>query len=247
MGELMGLSGRQDWRIEARLSEVSDREPSKEELLALALAQRQDLEAARQEVGILKKELGLRRLDPWNGVRVGVDTEKETDSNRLTGPTWDLELPIYDLGQAPVVLIQAKTRQAEHRVLAAENRIKAEVERAWTRFMAARSAAETYRASLVPMHQRIVELTQEQYNYMLHGVYALLAAKESEIGTRHDGLMALKDYWTLRSELERVTGSRLPEGELVPQSSNSPVQTPSNAPSSPQSQQHSHHHGGNHE
>jgi cobalt-zinc-cadmium efflux system outer membrane protein len=86
------------------------------------------------------------------------------------------------------------------------------------RLLATRSAVETFRSALLPLRQRIVALSQEQYNAMLLGVYQLLQAKQNEVGATHDYIESARDYWIARAELERALGAPVPaaEGEAKP-------------------------------
>jgi cobalt-zinc-cadmium efflux system outer membrane protein len=61
----------------------------------------------------------------------------------------------------------------------------------------------------VPLRERIVALTQEQYNAMLLGVYQLLQAKQGEIEAYRAYIEAVRDYWIARADLERAIGGRL--------------------------------------
>ena len=52
--------------------------------------------------------------------------------------------------------------------------------------------------------------TQEQVNFMLVGVFELLAAKQEQFDAYQEYLEAVRDYWLARVELGRAVGSRLP-------------------------------------
>ena len=75
--------------------------------------------------------------------------------------------------------------------------------------MAARMTIEYYAKTLVPLRERIVTLSQEQYNAMLLGVYQLLQAKQNEINSYREYIEAVRDYWIARADLERAIGTRL--------------------------------------
>jgi cobalt-zinc-cadmium efflux system outer membrane protein len=68
---------------------------------------------------------------------------------------------------------------------------------------------------LVPLREKIVALSQEQYDAMLLGVYQVLAAKQQELAAYREYVVAVRDYWIARAELERAAGGRL-VGPLPP-------------------------------
>ena len=75
----------------------------------------------------------------------------------------------------------------------------------------ARRTAERYERSIVPLRQKIVGLTQTEYNAMIVGVPDLLAAKSAETRAGIDQARAVQDYWTARADLERAIGVKLPD------------------------------------
>lgn len=83
----------------------------------------------------------------------------------------------------------------------------------------ARYRVEHYRQVVVPLQEEIVRLTQEEYNYMLTGVFDLLTAKKQEFDAYGQYIAAVRDYWITRSNLQRSVGGRLPTGETAAESS----------------------------
>ena len=71
-------------------------------------------------------------------IKIGVNTEKETDGSRLTGPTLDLELPIFNQGQGEIAKLTAQYRQAQRELEAMAINIRSEVREARDQMVAAR-------------------------------------------------------------------------------------------------------------
>ena len=226
------------WQIYEQLSELPISDPPLDELLDRALTQRLDLAAARQNIKIFERALTLARWEPVPAIDIGVNAEREPDKDDLIGPTIEMEIPLFDRNQSEKARIRAKLRQSQHRLAAMEHQARSEVRLAYHRLIAARKMTESYRNTLVPLHDEIVGLSQKHYNFMLIGVYTLLQDKQEEIKTRQRYISSLMNYWITRTELERSVGVPLPVGPL-----NSPLSSHSSPQMSSHSQQ-SHNHGG---
>jgi len=140
-----------------------------------------------------------------------VDTERDPAGQRVTGPTLDFELPIFDHGQGAIARLQAQYRQAQWQVEALATDIRSEVRQARDTLIAARDLAEFYQKIYLPQRIRIVNETLLQYNAMQKGTFELIAAKEQELNTEREYTEAWRDYWIARAELERALGGKLPE------------------------------------
>jgi cobalt-zinc-cadmium efflux system outer membrane protein len=212
LNRLLGLSGTQlDWKIADELPKIPAKTPSLAQLESLALAQRLDVAAARKQVDKLQQALGLTRatrLAP-GGVNVGGDTERNPDESRVTGPSVNLQVPIFDQGQARVAKAQDQLRQAQAQLNAMEIKARSEVREARHRLQAAQDLAEFYQTTLLPQRIKILDLAQQQYNYMLKGAYDLLEAKQHEIEAERSSIEAGRDYWVARTALERAAGGSL--------------------------------------
>ena len=98
---------------------------------------------------------------------------------------------------------------------------------------------------MVPLRERFVALSQEQYDAMLIGVYQLLQAKQAELDTYREYIEAVRDYWIAWTELERAVGGRLaklaspPAAPTVPATPAAPAAPSTN--STPTSSPHEHH------
>jgi cobalt-zinc-cadmium efflux system outer membrane protein len=79
--------------------------------------------------------------------------------------------------------------------------------------LAARNRAEHYRKVVLPLRERIVQDTQEQYNAMQVGAFQLLIAKQQEIDAGNRYIETVRDYWLARTELEVILSGTLPRSE----------------------------------
>ncbi len=218
LSDLLGFPERRsDWKLLGELPYIQSIDPVLDGLGKKALNDRVDLLAARKEVEIRKKNVFLSGAGILDDVDVGYRSEKELDGERLDGPSIRAGVPIFDLGRNAVLGAEARVRQSEHELAALENQVVSEVALAHGRLLAARNSVEEYNNSIIPAKAKIVEEMQKHQNYMLIGVYALLAAKRDEINAREQYIDSLQEYWVSRSELERAVGRALPLGESMKQ------------------------------
>ena len=212
LNRLLGLWGAEtNWKMADHLPELPAQEISLQNLETRAIAQRLDLKALRMRLDLIGQSLALRtktRYVPM-GIKVGVDTERETDSQRVTGPTLDLELPIFNQGQGEVAKLTAQYRQAQRELEARMVNARSEVREARSRMIAARDLTSYIGKKLLPTQQEALNLTLKQYNYMLKGAYDLLLAKQNEVAAERTYIEAWRDYWIARAELERAVGGSL--------------------------------------
>jgi cobalt-zinc-cadmium efflux system outer membrane protein len=208
---LLGVWGADvEYKVAAKLPEIPHLEADLAHLERIAIEHRFDLAAAREELktaaAALQVTKGTRVI---SGLDLGANGHRDPDGPTTLGPTIDLELPIFDQKQAEVARLRAQLHAAQHRADALAVAIRSEVRQARNRLLAARMTIETYAKTMVPLRERIVALSQEQYNAMLLGVYQLLQAKQNEINSYREYIEAVRDYWIARADLERAIGTRL--------------------------------------
>jgi cobalt-zinc-cadmium efflux system outer membrane protein len=211
LNRLMGLWGdNTDWKIIEELRAIPTQDFPQRGLESIAMNQRLDLAAAKTEVLALVQSLGLTKTYRYVGaIEFGVDSERNPDRQRVTGPTLKLELPIFNRGQGRIARLEAQLRQAERRVEANAIAIRADVREARDRVIAKRDLAIYYRDNLLPERHRILELTLAGYNSMLKSPYDLLFAKQNELSAEKGFIDAWRDYWIARAVLERAVGGRV--------------------------------------
>ena len=209
LNRLIGFGESPAWTISETLPALPSREPSGETLEQQALSRRLDLLAARKDLLASEQTVGLARRGAWPAVNIGVDTERDSDGTRVTGPSWEAELPVFDQRQAPKARAQAQLRQSQNRVPALETQIRSEVRSSLNHAQISRQLIDRYRDEMIPLREKIIAETQKHYNFMLKGVFQLLQAKRDELNTYREYMNALQDYWQARTDLERAVGGRL--------------------------------------
>lgn len=214
LSRLMGVSG-SNWTITDTLPNLPGGEPSLAALEKRALDQRLDLAIARHRAEQAERALALKKktwLLPEG--KFGVDTEREIEGTQLTGPTADIEIPLFFRREgAELAKLAAERRKAVEELAALEHDVRSEVREAHAALVAARGAADFSRSKLLPNQQEILRETLLHYNAMQKSNFELLAAKEREVRAERGAVEALRDYWLARVALERAVGGRL-EGSV---------------------------------
>ena len=205
----MGLAA-PSWTTAGRLPDLPPADASIDRLEDQAVRDRLDLAALRQEVQTLDYALGLAKTSRWTGViDIGVDVARLKDGRIAVGPRASLELPIFDQRQAPVARLEAQLRKSQALLAERVVEVRSDVRAAHDRMRHARQMAEQYRSAVIPSREHVVELSQQEYDAMLLGVYQLIAAKRGEVTAYREYIETVRDYWTARADLELALGGSL--------------------------------------
>lgn len=220
LNRLLGFhAGDSRWTLPDQLRLPVRQEDELADLLLLAQQSRLDLAAKRTQLELLADSLGVSRSFRYVGaIEVGLETERETDRSRITGPNLSVELPIFNTGEGKIAQAEAELDQAQAQWQLLALQISNDVQLAHAKVLSSRSLVQLYQQSLLPQQQAIFRYTQQESNYMLTGQFELLQARQQEYAAYNNYLVALHDYWIARTELERAVGAQLPsaaDGSLV--------------------------------
>ncbi len=215
LNRLMGLRGELTdvWQITRILPELPKSDPELKSLEELALKERLDYAAVRQEIEVMRRALLATRLGIIPEGEVGFNTERDPDGDRVTGPMWWFPIPIFDWQQAATSRAKSELRLSEFKASAFQVEILSQVRQAREKMLVYRKVAERYQDHVIPVRKQLVESLQLHYNYMLKGVFELLQSKKDEIEAEREYIETLRNYWIARTELERSVGGKLPESE----------------------------------
>ena len=213
----MGLdSRRSQWTALDRLSLPVKQEDETENLIAIAREKNLQLLAARQQVLVMQASLKSSQRWRWFGATgVGYEREKDADGTRLSGPSLELELPIFNQGQAKMARSQALLAEAQARLREAELSIENSIRTNANTVRAHSEATTIFRDSLIPQREMVLARSQQEQNFMLIGVFELIQAKAKEYDAYQGYLEAVRDYWQARVELTRSVGERLPSDSVT--------------------------------
>jgi cobalt-zinc-cadmium efflux system outer membrane protein len=212
LNRLMGLWGEEtSWEAQPNLPVLPDHDPSLDHLESLAISQRRDLLALSKETDSIGQMLTLKTNTRYfpGGINVGLDTEKTSPDQHVTGPTLDLELPIFDQGQGEIAKLAAQYRQSRRQLQSLAIRIRSEVREASETLKVNRDQVGYFKKVVVPLNVQTVNQTLLQYNAMQVNTYDLFLAKQRELDAERDYIGAWRDYWISRVQLEEAVGGSL--------------------------------------
>ncbi len=211
LNKLLGLSGpdAQRWKVaRPRFPHPATIFP-RARAEALAVSRRPDLEVAREHFAAVDQMLRLKQKSCFvPGLKLGVDTERDPDLGHLTGPSMELEVPLFNWGRASVKKLEAEVRQAKAQLDATETNVRNEARLAAMQARAARELWQVAAQSLLPQRQQILKETLLQYNAMQKSNFELLQAKAEEERASQEAILALRDYWKAHVALEKAVGGR---------------------------------------
>lgn len=224
LARALGLWGEQQrLRLPERLPDPPPSPRSLGDAEGLAIANRLDVQGARRETEALARALGLTRATRFvNVLHLGYENNSSNEAPKQTGYELELEIPIFDWGDAKLARAQALYMGSVHRTAETAIRARSEVRESWSAYRTAWDLAKHYREEIVPLRKRISEENLLRYNGMLIGIFELLADAREQVASVMAAIEATREYWIADANLETalVTGS--PAGGLAPRTAFTP-------------------------
>lgn len=211
LNRLLGLWGSDvNWQVADELPQIPSTELPLGGLEHLAISQRLDLQANYLSIQSQTKNLGLTKSFRFVGaLDFGIESERETDAQTRTGPTFAIELPIFNQGQARIARGEAALRQAQDRFEALAVDVRSQIRELRDQLVSKRDIAQSYQEQLLPIERRILNESLANYNAMQISDFELFATKAEEERTEREYVEAVRDYWITRTQLEEAVGGNL--------------------------------------
>lgn len=207
---LLGLLSAQDsFRLPEHLPDVPSAPSSLPDIEQRAMDQRLDVQAARQDVERMAQNLGLNRAVRFvNVLELGGVNNSFNPGPVQRGYEVRLELPLFDWGEASNAKAQSLYMRAVNRAAQTAIDARSEVREAYAACGSAYEVARHYRDVVLPLRKRIAEEKQLRYNGMLIDVFELLADARSQIESVNAYILAVRDFWLARSDLDMALVGR---------------------------------------
>jgi outer membrane protein TolC len=201
---LLGLWGEQaaSFTLPERLPDLPDALPERPQIEREGLATRLDLQAARLAVDETARAFGLARSTRWvSVVELGLSHNSSNDGPTQRGWEVEVELPLFDPGDARAARAEQVWRQAVDHAAQIAVDARSQIREAEGQRRSAWLIARHHRDEIVPLRARIAEQNLLRYNGMLIGVFELLADARAQIASVNDAIQAERDFWRADAEL----------------------------------------------
>ncbi len=213
---LLGITGSQlQFRLPERLPELPKVPVDSIDTERVALDRRLDVQIAKRRTEAMAANLGLTKATRFiNVLELGYTNESNTGERRQNGYEIEVELPLFDWGDARLARAEAAYMQSVHRTADVALTARSEVRQRYQTYRTTYDVARQFRDEIVPLRKRIAEETLLRYNRMLIGVFELLADARDQIASVNASIEALRDFWLADTELEFALNGTSPGASL---------------------------------
>jgi len=225
---LLGLWGPDiNYKLPGQLPQMPNRLPTAETLEADAIRKRVDLMVARLELDAMAKSFGLTKATRFISVLdlAGIaNSSTETDGHDTTqsetrGLELEVQVPIFDLGEAGVRRSNETYMQAVNRLVEKAVNVRSDVRSAYISYRATYDISWQYRNRILPLRTTIDEQSLLEYSGMLTDVFDLLTTARESIDSNIAAIAAKRDFFLASVDFQAsVIGGGTgggPEGEAA--------------------------------
>jgi outer membrane protein TolC len=220
LARVLGLGGSDgSIMLPERLPDLPAAPRALSDLEGAALAQRLDVRLARQGLDATGFALGLTKATRFVSVfDVAYKNKSDTGASLQSGYEIEIEVPLFDWGDAKVAKAEAIYRQAASRLAEAAGNAQSEARTAYNAYRTTHDLARHYRDEIVPLRKKIAEENLLRYNGMLLSVFELLADAREQVRSVNAAIEATRDFWLADADLEMAIagGSPVDGMALVP-------------------------------
>jgi cobalt-zinc-cadmium efflux system outer membrane protein len=209
MNRSLGLFGKEVfWKITGELDWEKELEllPNLGQMQRVAIENRLDVEALRRETNAIAQKAKLKQWWTYSNLLVGVSSEMQPEGFTTTGPSIELQIPIFNYGQGEKKRYYARLEQAQKMLLSKAVQTCSEVREFFQTASKYRSQVEDLETKILPNLEKQIISGQAHYNVMTLGSYALLDLKENEVQATIEYIQALHLYKRAKIELLHAVG-----------------------------------------
>lgn len=202
---LLGLWGREaDFRLPARLPEVPAAIEPPLDAERIAMERRIDVLAAKRAAEATADAFELTRVTRFvNVLHAGYINESDRGEPRADGYEVEVELPLFDFGDAKAKRAQAAYLAALERTRETAVNARSDVRERHAAYVTAYDLARHYRDLVVPLRKAIADEMLLRYNGMLIGVFELLADAREQVMSVSQAIEASRDFWIAESHFHQ--------------------------------------------
>ena len=172
-----------------------------------ALRRRVDLQIARIELDALAKTYGLTNATRFiNLVEVAGISRTQRESSGASGSGGgaevELQIPIFDFGEARLRQAGETYMQAVNRLAEKAVNVRSQAREAYQRYRFSHDIASQYRARVLPLRKLIADETTLRYGAMQIDVFSLLTEAQQRISANIAAIEAERNFWLASTNLD---------------------------------------------
>jgi outer membrane protein TolC len=203
---LLGVWGAEaEFRLPPRLPDLPASIEAPLDAERIAMERRIDVLAARRAAEATADAFELTRITRFiNVLHAGYINESDRGEPRADGYEVELELPLFDFGDAKAKRAEAVYLSALERAREAAINARSDVRERHAAYVTAYDLARHYRDQLVPLRKAIADEMLLRYNGMLIGVFELLADAREQVMSVNQAIEASRDFWIAESHFQQA-------------------------------------------
>lgn len=188
-------------------------------LIVSARENRADLTALRTAIESAGMKVRYERSAAWSSLEMGAEAELserrsgESGGDWVVGPTFALELPIFDQNQAQAAKAGYELEQAKRRYLSLYLAVAMQIRSSLDDAATARETVVFYREQLQPQAERNLTFARDAYAAGQGNILAIVEAQRTLLDARRNLLAAQLRSAEAQAELEAAVGVRLSESD----------------------------------
>lgn len=177
-----------------------------------ALITRLDIQAMKVVIEAKAKALGLTKATHFiNVFELGYVRDSQTEAASLKGYEINLEIPLFDWGDAKVAKAEALYMQSVFHLRDLAINARSQVREAYYNYHATFDIAKHYRDEIIPLRKNIFDESLLRYNGMLISTFELLADLKEQMSSVLRYIELLHDFWIAETELQTVLAVSSPD------------------------------------
>lgn len=239
MNWLMGISTSPQWQLPIEAGELPPELagiPHSSELEKLGHLHRLDFLRAGFDLKISEVNIKLAKLGMIPQITLGVDTARDGSRKWSAGPSFNLDLPIFDTGKVAVALAHAQHRLADKTYVALQGQVSQDVRTAYDNVHTSEEDVLFYRDRQIPQEEDNVRLSELSFRLGNTDLDDLLNTLREYVSTLQAYEDALDGYNQNIIALERAVGMVLSRMTEVAAKEGFPAARPSMPSTQPSTQ-----------
>ena len=216
INRLLGIWGKDtNWKTSQNLPDLPPKLLDLESIAASAIVNSFELAEANFEISILQEKISIQRASVVPSLDIGYLRKEEDLEPPISGGIVEFDLPIFDRNQGEIAKLKAMIRKKEMEILEKTISLRSNIRLSTKRYTDVRERVQYYKNEILPLKERVTDLSQRHYNAMFMGAYALLDVKRNELETRFQYVESLVEYWKVHSGLDHAgVGGHIENGEM---------------------------------